>query len=272
MIITAYNINFMKKNKKGLMPVNFGKNIVNFYFESKDAFIDGIKIEEKYLNKIEKNKEKAFLIEDGKVYKIQLFDEKTNKFYKLRPTSIDTAPTMEISGIPMHITVEMNPMEDTLNKIKGIEPVCGICLDTCLGLGYSAAELAKRAKKVIAFEISECAFEMIKINPWSEIMDMNNVDLRIENVVEGIKSFSDEYFDVIIHDPPSYKFAVELYLEDFYLDLYRVMKKGARLYHYVGEPGKKNQGLDIPTKVKDRLIKIGFKNVEFYHRGVIGIK
>jgi predicted methyltransferase len=53
-----------------------------------------------------------------------------------------------------------------------------------------------------------------------------------EDILEGIKQFSDNFFDEIIHDPPTFKYSPDIYSKQFYEELFRVLKKGGKLYHY----------------------------------------
>src|SRR4051794_21551200 len=75
--------------------------------------------------------------------KIQIFSEFPQRFYSLFPTSL--APTMMVSGFPMHRIKDIDPIQDTLNKIKAISPLKGKVLDTTMGLGYTAIQAAKTA-------------------------------------------------------------------------------------------------------------------------------
>ncbi|MHA2358284.1 MAG: class I SAM-dependent methyltransferase, partial [Candidatus Heimdallarchaeaceae archaeon] len=76
---------------------------------------------------------------------------------------------------------------------------------------------------------------------------------------EAIRSLKADSFDVILHDPPRFSFAGELYSEEFYKELYRVLRKDGRLLHYVGKPGSKYRGKDFVKGVHNRLSNVGFK-------------
>jgi predicted methyltransferase len=63
----------------------------------------------------------------------QVFSGATDRFYSLMPTQ--GAPTMLVSGIPMHRIKGIDPHQDTLRKIKTIAPIKGHVLDTATGPG-----------------------------------------------------------------------------------------------------------------------------------------
>ena len=81
---------------------------------------------------------KCFVITDREISEIKLFSDYTNRVYRLYPTS--GAPTMLISGIPMHRIKGTDPYRDTLEKINPITPGAGCVLDTLSLAGelYSA--------------------------------------------------------------------------------------------------------------------------------------
>ncbi|MEM1809584.1 MAG: methyltransferase, partial [Thermofilaceae archaeon] len=58
-----------------------------------------------------------------------------------------------------------------------------------------------------------------------------------------------------------FSLAGELYSLEFYRRLRRVLKKGARVFHYTGWPGK-HRGLNIQAGVVRRLRAAGFETIE----------
>lgn len=60
----------------------------------------------------------------------------------------------------MHRIKGIDPHKDTLEKIKTLQPLSGIVLDTATGLGYTAIEAAKYASKVITIEIDPAALRL----------------------------------------------------------------------------------------------------------------
>src|SRR3989338_2587672 len=160
----------LEANKKGLKNAEISLDFNIFKSEVKiaeDFFIlpDNQRLDESQIKKVIKNETSCFLVEGDSLIKVQLFSEHTNKFYKLVPTK--DAPTLEISGIRMHVTKEMTPMEDTKKKIEIISPIKGMVLDTCMGLGYTAILASKYADFVMTCEKDENVIEIAKFNPWS---------------------------------------------------------------------------------------------------------
>lgn len=214
----------------------------------------------------------CFLIEDGKPRKVLAFSEFTNRVYSLMPTR--NAPTMLISGIPMHRIKGTDPYRDTLQKIKTIKPVIGQVLDTATGLGYTAIEAAKTADHVITIELDPTVLEIARLNPWSQaLFDNPRISQRIGDSYDVVQEFEDETFNRVIHDPPALALAGDLYAREFYVELYRVMRDGGRLFHYIGDPDSKS-GRNTTRGVVRRLQESGFSRVVRHPHafGVVALK
>ncbi len=144
-----------------------------------------------------------------------------------------------------------------------LSPLNGLVLDTCCGLGYTAIEIAKnpQVQKVYTFEIDSNVLELAKANSASsQLFSNKKISLENESVLEKIKNFPENFFDRILHDPPVISIAGELYGRPFYKELYRVLKKGGKLYHYTVLTGSK-KGIDLVANTMLRLEEIGFKNI-----------
>ena len=64
--------------------------------------------------------------------------------------------------------------------------------------------------------------------------------------------------DAVLHDPPRFGIAGELYSQVFYDQLARVLKRRGKLFHYTGAPNKLTSGRDVPSEVAKRLRRAGF--------------
>ena len=222
-------------------------------------FPNGARLSWQSIEKINKSTVNCFLVENGSVRPIQVFSETTNRMCSLMPT--EKAPSMLIAGFVMHRIKDIDPYADTLRKIAAISPVVGRVLDTATGLGYTAIEAARTAEQVVTIELDPGAQEMARLNPWSRALFENP---RIQQVMgdacEVVQTFEDQSFARIIHDPPTFSLAGELYSGEFYRQLFRVLKRGGRLFHYVGDPNSKASG-GVTKGVLRRLQEAGFARV-----------
>ena len=183
--------------------------------------------------------------------------------YKLVPTD-HGAPTFEIDGIKMLPTAKGSPFEDARTKVALVEPRGKRLLDTCGGLGYFAAcALDAGATHVHSFEKSEDVLWLRSLNPWSPDPEATDAASRFTlergDVSKEIERLPDAGFDAILHDPPRFGIAGELYSQAFYAQLARVLRRGGGLFHYTGSPNKLTTGRDVPREVAKRLEKAGFK-------------
>ncbi|MFN2197140.1 MAG: RsmD family RNA methyltransferase, partial [Anaerolineales bacterium] len=183
----------------------------------------------------------------------------TNRYYVLMAT--ESAPTMLISGIPMHRIKDTNPHADTLAKLRAVKPVFGQVLDTATGLGYTAIEAARSASHVVTIELDPTVLEIIRQNPWSQdLLDNPRITQLIGDSFDRIEEFADGSFDRIIHDPPTISLAGELYSTDFYRQLYRVLRGSGILFHYIGNLDSK-LGKNVSRGVAKRLQAAGFRRI-----------
>ena len=195
--------------------------------------------------------------------KIQFFAQDTNRFYQLFPTK--TIPTLKISAVPMHRYVHTDPLTDTKSKIMMLRP-SGIVLDTCTGLGYTAIYSAKKHEviKVITAEKDVNVLMMAEINDASkELFENQKIEIVLADVSEMIKEFPSCSFNCILHDPPTFVMAPELYNIEFYKELYRVLRNKGRLWHYCPAPGKLKGRRPLREKVALLLKRTGFRNVRY---------
>jgi predicted methyltransferase len=194
----------------------------------------------------------------------------SHSLIKLVPTEWG-APTFEIDGIKMLPTAQVSPYADAERKVGLIEPRGKTILDCCGGLGYFAARcLQGQAKQVQSFEKNPDVIWLRSLNPWSpqtgERLTLNNGDIAL-----AIANFSDATFDAVLHDPPRFGIAGELYSQVFYDHLARVLKRKGRLFHYTGTPNKLTSGRDVPQEVSKRLERAGF-SVKPNGDGLLAVK
>ena len=197
------------------------------------------------------------------------------KLIKLVPTEWDV-PTFEIDGIKMLPTSKASPLDDARQKVALVQPAGKAVLDTCGGLGYFAACcLDAGAARIQSFEKNEDVLWLRTLNPWSPDPDApcngGRLQLTHGDVSQAIAHLPDGSFDCILHDPPRFGIAGELYSQVFHDQLARVLKRGARLFHYTGSPNKLSSGRDVPREVLRRLEKAGFR-AELALDGVLGVR
>jgi predicted methyltransferase len=177
---------------------------------------------------------------------------------KLVPTEWGP-PTFEIDGIKMLPTSQVSPYADAEAKVALVQPVGKSVLDTCGGLGYFAAWcLAGGARSVLSFEKNPDVMWLRTLNPWSPAPG-GALQLVEGDVAERIETLGDSSFDAILHDPPRFGIAGELYSQAFYGQLARVIRLRGRLFHYTGAPNRLTSGRDVPREVAKRLTLAGFK-------------
>ncbi|NUO75067.1 MAG: SAM-dependent methyltransferase [Lysobacter sp.] len=182
---------------------------------------------------------------------------------KLVPTQWGT-PTFEIDGIKMLVSAQISPIDDAQRKVALVEPRGKTVLDTCGGLGYFAACcLQAGAARIQSFEKNESVLWLRTLNPWSPDPDApasgGRLQLAHADVSVAIAGIADASVDALLHDPPRFGIAGELYSQLFYDHLARVLRRGGRLFHYTGSPNKLTSGRDVPREVAKRLEKAGFK-------------
>lgn len=178
--------------------------------------------------------------------------------YKLVPTDWGP-PTFEIDGIKMLPTAKISPFEDAEDKVAMIRPRGKRVLDCCGGLGYFAHWcLIEQAFEVVSYEKSEAVIWLRSINPWSPRGD-SRLKLVHGDISTRIAELPDKSFDAILHDPPRFGTAGELYSQAFYDHLARVIRRDGLLFHYTGTPNKITSGRDVPREVRQRLEKAGFQ-------------
>jgi len=133
-----------------------------------------------------------------------------------------------------------------------------VILDTCGGLGYYAAWcLELGATRIQSYEKNPDVIWLRGLNPWSpragDALSLTEGDVAVE-----IETLADASVDAILHDPPRFGIAGDLYSAAFYSQLARVLRRKGRLFHYTGTPNKLTSGRDVPREVARRLREAGF--------------
>jgi predicted methyltransferase len=181
----------------------------------------------------------------------------SNSLIKLVPTDWGP-PTFEIDGIKMLPTARVSPYADAERKVRLIQPRGRVVLDTCGGLGYFAAWCVHgQATQVLSYEKNADVIWLRSLNPWSPALG-GVLTLTQGDITEQITNLPARSVDAILHDPPRFGIAGELYSQVFYDQLARVIRRGGRLFHYTGTPNRLTSQRNVPLEVARRLRHAGF--------------
>jgi predicted methyltransferase len=222
------------------------------------AFQTGLELGWGVLQEIAAEERRVFSVSGDGLSAVQEFSETTGWLRTLCATS--GAPTTLISGIPMHRMKDTDPMEDTRQKVAALRAPRGRVLDTATGLGYSALLLARTATEVVTIELDPAALTLAARNPWSQELFGPKIKQIVGDSFEEALRFDPGSFVAIFHDPPTLALGGELYSEEFYRRLFRAVRRGGRLFHYIGDP-RSALGKKIYPGVMKRLTQVGFKKV-----------
>ncbi len=251
------------------ISLDAGLSLTKIFIGKDYVEIEKEKIPLEEFKRIKKNS--YYFIESCHFKKLAFFSQESNFYYKLMPTA--DWPTITFSSTPMHRWVLVSPKQDTLSKIKEISPIQGRVLDTCCGLGYTSIVSSKDAEEVHTFERDEYVIHVAKFNSYSkELFTSKKIKLMQGDISQIIMKIQGNFFDRVIHDPPTFKYSPELYSKEFYQQIYRVMKKGALLYHYAPWPHR--MGKPLYLKIMKLLKETGFRNIRYSEEssGVIAQK
>ncbi|MCC7209510.1 MAG: methyltransferase domain-containing protein [Anaerolineae bacterium] len=201
----------------------------------------------------------CFALHGGEIEKIQTFSEATGRPISLMPTA--GPPTLLIAGFPMHRIKGTDPGRDTLSKVRALAPVTGRALDTSTGLGYTAIEMAETAAEVVTVELDPGVLEIARLNPYSRaLFERSTIRQVMGDSFEVVTGFPSAAFDVILHDPPTFSLAGDLYSGEFYRELYRILAPRGRLFHYIGDL-ESDSGRRVSRGALERLQAAGFRRV-----------
>ena len=210
------------------------------------------------LKKIVKKKQRIYLCSDGDMVPLE---DRSSGYYKLAPTA--GAPLLEISGVKMHISKGTDPYISASEMAEQVVSQGDKVLDCCSGLGYAAIAAHRLgAREVLSIELSPEVMGLRALNPWSNDLAKEGIVQRQGNSFELINSMTAASFDSVIHDPPRFSLAGELYSEAFYAEILRVLRRHGKLFHYTGNPHMIKRGSGFVDGVIRRLKAAGFKRVE----------
>lgn len=226
---------------------------------SEDALLlEGeLSLDQTSLKRIAKKSQKIFLYRDGE---LEVLEHRGEGYYKLVPT--EGAPLLEISGVKMHISKGTDPYTSAAGMAK--QAVCAgdRVLDCCSGLGYAAIAAHRLgAREVVTIELSPEVVALRAQNPWSQALEEAGITQLHGSSYELVPTLPSASFDAIIHDPPRFSLAGELYSEAFYRELHRVLRPGGRLFHYTGNPHLIKKGSGFVDGALRRLKSAGFKKL-----------
>ena len=209
------------------------------------------------LKKIVKKTQRIYLCSDGDM---EPLEDRSSGYYKLVPTQ--GAPLLEISGVKMHISKGTDPFTSASEMSQQAVRKGDKVLDCCSGLGYAAIAAHRLgASEVLTIELSHQVMGLRAQNPWSKDLGNDGIVQRQGSSYELIGTMPSISFDSVIHDPPRFSLAGELYSEEFYREICRVLRPGGRLFHYTGNPHVVKKGSSFVDGVIRRLKSAGFKNV-----------
>lgn len=212
---------------------------------------------------------RVFVLENDALVPVEV---RADAYVKLVPT--DTVPCLEIDGVKMHRSKDIDPLTDARLKTSLVVKPGHMVLDTCGGLGYSALYALKAgAARVVSTEKSRAVIRVREFNPW--LGPDQRIQLVQGDITREIRGMADGSYDSVIHDPPRFSSATgDLYGRAFYDQLFRVMKPGAGLFHYTGSPKRITQQDRFVRNAEKRLEHAGFTGLCFNQQlqGIYGLK
>ena len=134
------------------------------------------------------------------------------------------------------------------------------CCGAVRGRCTLAVGAYKRGGRVTTIELDPAMTQMCQMNPHSAELFGGEIRQLYGNAADVVPTLPDASFDRIIHDPPTFALAGELFSGEFYGHLRRILAPKGRLYHYIGDPASKSAG-NVARGVVQRLKQTGFGGV-----------
>ncbi|MEM4572957.1 MAG: RsmD family RNA methyltransferase [Candidatus Caldarchaeum sp.] len=256
-LLSGYEVQQILAQKSNDVSLDLGMSLTKVFVTEAGVQVGEKLLSWDVLHSMSERPEDVYLIGE-KISKLAWFDR---SYYRLVVPGFRQPPTVEINGIRMHRTVDISPLDDAKAKVSLFDELLGkTVLDICTGLGYTAiSEIGRGAEKVVTVEHDVNVLRMAAYNPWSRALFQPKIDIVVYDAVRYLEK-CDVAFDAVMHDPPTYKIAGHLYSMELYTAVYNVMRRGAVLVHYVGQPGIK-RGVQFYRGVLNRLRKAGFKPI-----------
>jgi len=202
----------------------------------------------------------CFGLEESRLTPLRVFSERANRSFQLWPTK--SSPALLISGFLMHRVRDVAPHEGAERMVRALGKLRGPILDTTTGLGYAACAAARTATRVTTIEVEPVVRKLAGLNPWSEELFGNpKITLCDGDASKLVPDLEPGSFSAVVHDPPAINLAGELYSADFYAAVLRVLTRGGKMFHYIGDPNSTSGGRTTRGVVK-RLREAGFSRVD----------
>jgi len=184
----------------------------------------------------------------------------------------DWPPTLMIGGAFMHAIATTTPAAEAEEKAKALRPQ-GRVLETCMGLAYCTRSILDRAvTEVTVCELLPEVVDLARQNPWSQgALDDPRVNVRCASALEVAATVAPGSVDGVLHDPPTLHRGGELYSGEMYALLFRALRPGGRLYHYIGTETHLTRRRYRQGVIR-RLGEAGFMKITPAHRGVCAVK
>lgn len=241
---------------KAQFTLDLGLSFEEVTIENRQLIVRDFTVTEKQLAKIIKRGSVLFAVDEDGPYPLEIREETYSKLVPLEDKH--GAPTFELSGVKMHRTMGIDPFEDARTKVKSVVSRGDHVFDTCGGMGYTSIWTRRLgASHTTSCELSEDVIALRKYNPYSRefLKDVGITRLNI-SCAQAIVDFDDDSLDCIIHDPPRFSLAGELYGEEFFWQMARVLKYDGKLCFYTGDPYRTGRGRKFVEGIEKRLRKL----------------
>jgi uncharacterized protein len=154
------------------------------------------------------------------------------------------------------LSYEKNPDVLWLRSLNPWSPENDACLRTSVDLG--AEDRTQHLLATSKISDDDESRSLLRTPQAASLKPDHRLVLLQADILEHIASHPNASFDAVLHDPPRFGIAGDLYSQAFYRQLWRVLKRRGKLFHYTGTPNKLTSGRDVPAEVAKRLQDTGF--------------